>query len=53
MPETTKTTVSQGQNGQYKVTIPKGLGDAYDLDGKQLEWKADGASVLKVKISDD
>ena len=28
-----KTRVSQGANGQYKVTVPKGIAEAMDLDG--------------------
>jgi hypothetical protein len=36
----TKTRVSQGSNGQYKVTIPKGVADAMDLEGKRLECSA-------------
>jgi hypothetical protein len=37
MPETRKTTVSQSSNGQYKVTVPRDLGDFFDLDGKKLD----------------
>ncbi len=53
MPETTKTTVNQGDNGQYKTTIPKALGDAFDLDGKRLEWRVSGSGKLEAKINDD
>lgn len=52
MPEPTKTTVNQGENGQYKTTIPKALGDAYELDGKKLEWRTAGKGKLEVKIID-
>lgn len=53
MPETTKTTVNQGENGQYKTTIPKSLGDAMDLDGEKLEWKVKSSSKLEAKKTDD
>lgn len=43
----TKTTVSKGKNGQYKVTIPKGLAEAYDLEGAELEWKAKSGDTLE------
>lgn len=46
----TRTTVSRGKNGQYKVTIPKGLADGFDLEGKQLEWRAKGGDTLEVEI---
>lgn len=48
-----KTTVSQGSNGQYKVTIPKGVADAMDLDGARLEWKVKSGNALEVQIVDD
>lgn len=48
----TRTTVNRGENGQYKVTIPRDLGDAFDLDGKRLEWKAVDGDVLEVEIYD-
>lgn len=44
MPETRTTTVNQNSEGQYQVTVPRGLGDFFDLDGKKLEWKAGSAS---------
>ena len=49
----TKTRVSQGANGQYKVTIPKGLAEAMDLDGKRLEWKVKSGSSLEVTVIDE
>lgn len=53
MPETSKTTVHQGENGQYKVTIPKALGDAMSLDGVQVEWDIAAGNKLELKKSDD
>lgn len=49
----TKTRVNLGANGQYKVTIPKGIGDAMDLDGKRLEWKVKSANSLEVSVTDE
>jgi|AntDeeMetagen192_2_1112575.scaffolds.fasta_scaffold14765_2 hypothetical protein len=48
-----KTRVSQGANAQYKVTIPKGLGDAMDLDGERLDWKVKSGSTLEVTVVDE
>lgn len=53
MPETTKTTVNQAENGQYKTTIPKALGDAFDLDGKKAEWRTAGKNKLQVRFIDE
>lgn len=48
-----KTRVSQGANGQYKVTIPKGLAEAMRLDGKRLEWSIKSGKSLEVTIVDE
>lgn len=48
-----KTNVSKGSNGQYKVTIPKGLAEAMDLDGKRLEWKIKSSEAFEVRIVDE
>lgn len=47
-----KTTVNQGQNGQYKTTVPKGLAEALDLDGATVEWKVKSGSTLEVSRVD-
>jgi len=49
----TKTRVSQGSNGQYKVTIPKGVADAMDLDGERLEWKVKSGNTLEAAVVDE
>jgi len=49
----TKTRVSQEANGQYKVTVPKGLAEAMDLDGKRLDWKVKSGSSLEVTVIDE
>lgn len=48
-----KTRISQGSNGQYKVTIPKALGDGFDLDGVRVEWKPQSGSSILMKVVDD
>ena len=53
MPETTKTTVHQGENGQYKTTIPKAIADTMSLEGKKLEWKVGSGKKLEAKIVDE
>lgn len=53
MPKTTTTTVSQNQNGQYQVTIPKALGDALDLDDEAVEWRIESGSRLSLEKVDD
>ncbi|MDB2264742.1 hypothetical protein PM025_11375 [Halorubrum ezzemoulense] len=45
--------ISQGANGQYKVTVPKGLAEAMDLDGKRLDWKVKSGSSLEVTVVDE
>lgn len=54
MPKTRSTTVSKNQNGQYQVTIPADLGNFFDLEGKQLEWKSGSANnKMEVIIHDE
>lgn len=48
-----RTRVSQGTNGQYKVTVPKGIAEAMDLDGKRLDWKVKSGSTLEVAVIDE
>jgi hypothetical protein len=52
MPETTTTTVNQGENGQYQTTIPKALGDALDLDGKKVTWKIETGTALRMQVEE-
>lgn len=53
MPETRTTTVSQNDNDQYQVTIPKALGDFFELEGTRLEWKSGSASNKMAVIIHD
>jgi hypothetical protein len=48
-----KTRVSQGSNGQYKVTVPKGIAEAMQLEGKRLDWKVKSGSTLEVAVVDE
>jgi hypothetical protein len=57
MPETTVTTTAYtGEDGvereQYRTTIPKGLAEAYNLDGKKLDWSAETGDALRVTVVD-
>ena len=53
MPETTTTTVTQNSHGQYQVTIPKSLGDAFNLKGQKVEWSVESGKKLEVKVVDE
>lgn len=53
MPKTSSTIVNQGENGQYKVTVPKALGDALNLDGEKVEWDIHSGSALIMRKADD
>ncbi len=48
-----KTRVSKGANGQYKVTVPKGLAEAMEMEGKRLDWRVKSGSKLEVTILDE
>lgn len=48
-----RTRVSQGANGQYKVTVPKGIAEAMELDGERFEWKVKSGNTLEVTIVDE
>lgn len=45
-----KTRIHQGSNGQFKTTVPKGIGEAMDLDGKRVEWQVESAATLKLSV---
>ncbi len=50
----TQTSVNLGKNNQYKTTIPKDIGDMFELDGKKLEWRRGSArNKLEVEIVDE
>jgi hypothetical protein len=49
----TKTRVNEESNGQYRVTVPKGIADAMELGGERLEWKVKSATTLEVTVSDE
>lgn len=52
MPETTTTTVNRNSEGQYQVTIPKALGDGFNLAGAKVEWKPKSGSSILMKVSE-
>jgi hypothetical protein len=53
IPETTKTTVHQGENGQYKTTIPKPIADGLKLKDQKVEWRIKSGNKLEAKILDE
>ena len=49
-----ETTVNQDRNGQFKTTVPKPIGEAFELDGKKLEWKMGSArNKLELEVKDE
>lgn len=48
MPETTTTTVTQDQDGYYRVRVPKALGDALGLADAKVEWTVESQNALKM-----
>lgn len=53
MPKRTTTRVSQNQNGQYQVTIPKAMADALDLAGKEVVWGIESSTKLSMEKADE
>lgn len=47
-----KTRVQLGENGQYRVTVPKGIAEAMNLDGKRVEWSVKSGKKLEVEINE-
>ena len=46
--------MSQNSEGQFQVTVPRDLGEFFDLAGKHLEWKAgSAANKMEVIIHDE
>jgi bifunctional DNA-binding transcriptional regulator/antitoxin component of YhaV-PrlF toxin-antitoxin module len=33
---------------QYRITIPKGLAEALQLEGARMEWEVDSANTLRL-----
>lgn len=53
MPKRTTTKVSQNNNGQYQVTIPKAMGDALDLAGEDVEWNIVSSTKLALEKANE
>lgn len=49
----TRTTVNQQKNGQYRTTIPKAIGDGFELDGVRLDWSMVSGNKLEATIVDE
>lgn len=50
---TTYTDSDDNKRTQYRTTVPKGLAEAFDLDGKTLEWGVVSESKLELEIVDE
>lgn len=48
-----QTTIHQGQNGQFKTIVPKGIAEARDVDGQRVELTIESGSNLGVHIRDE
>jgi hypothetical protein len=44
--------IQRKSNGQYVVTIDKGLGDALDLSGADADWKLASRNTLELRINE-
>lgn len=57
MPETTvtKTTSKSGAREivQYRTTVPKGLAESFDLEGKKLNWEVASGNKFELTIVDN
>ncbi|MDL0134744.1 hypothetical protein [Halobacterium salinarum] len=51
----TKTTSQSGDREivQYKMTVPKGLAESFDLEGDQLEWRAKSGNTFELTRVDN
>lgn len=57
MPKTT-VTKSASKSGnreivQYKTTVPKGLAESFNLEGKKLEWEVKSGNKFELTIVND
>lgn len=43
--------IQKKSNGQYVVTIDKGLGDAMDLEAEDADWKVKSSNTLELTIN--
>ncbi|QLC35767.1 hypothetical protein EFA46_016035 (plasmid) [Halarchaeum sp. CBA1220] len=57
MPSTTvtKTTSTSGDREivQYRMTVPKGLAESFDLAGVELEWSVKSANTFELSKGDE
>lgn len=51
--ETTYTDQDGNEKTQYRTSVPKGLAEAMDLGGKELEWEVQSSGSLRVSVSDE
>lgn len=48
-----ETTVQSKQDGRYVTTVPKRLGDKYELAGTDVEWRVDSRDKLSLILDID
>lgn len=54
MPKTNTTTVTQDDDGYYRVRVPKAIGDAMGWAGQEVEWDINsGSSVILREAEND
>jgi len=50
MPKGNKVRVLKAKNGQYRVTIPRAIGEAMDLQGALVEVSIGGKDTIIIKV---
>lgn len=50
MPKGNRVRVSKNKNGQYRITIPRAIGEAMALDGAKVEVSIGGKDTLILRI---
>lgn len=44
--------IQQKSNGQYVVTIPRGIGDAMNLSGAKADWNVESRDRLSLTVEE-
>jgi hypothetical protein len=57
MPKTKVQTAEREVDGelrkQYSSTIPKGLAEAFEVEGKELRWSVGSGNKMEVEVVDE
>lgn len=46
------TKIIQKKSGQYRVTVPKGVAEAMDLDGAEVEWITKSRNRIELQVTE-